>query len=153
MCIPSPQTKSSNPINPATAPSKSPATFLPTVPDFGAAVLLALGAGADDDELEVAEEEELDEAAAELEVVEVVAVAEVVEVTKPCDVEVTLAMIGVGVTREVVSTMIPFGTEAVEAKATVAAETAPSAAEDAPAPAAEAASDAEASELWTAADA
>ncbi len=109
-----------------------------------------LGAEADDDELEDAEVEELDEAAAEL---EVVAVVEVVEVAKPCDREATLAMMGVGVTREVVSVMIAFGTEAVEAKATVAAETAPLAAEDAPAPAVEAASDADASELWTAAEA
>lgn len=122
-------------------------------PDFGAAVLLVLGAGAVVDESEGAGVEELDEAVAALEVVEVVSVVEVVEVTIPCDTEVTLAMIGVGVTKEVVSVMIAFGTEAVEAKPSVAAETAPLAAEDAPAPAAEAASEAVASALWTAAEA
>ena len=145
-----PQTKSSNPSNPATAPNRFPAIFLPTAPDFGAAVLLVLGPEADDDELEDAGAEELDEAAAEF---EVAAVVEVVEVANPCDREVALAMIGFGVTRDVVSVRITFGTEAVEAKVTVAAETGPSAAEDAPAPAVEAASDADASELWIAAEA
>ena len=139
------QTKSSNPTDPATIPSRFPATFPATAADFGAAVLLVLGAGAVDDELEDAEEEELEEAAPELGAVEVVSVVEVVEVTMPTEAEVTLAMMGVGVVNDVVSVKIAFGTEAVEAKPSVAAETAPWAAEDAPALALEA--------LWTAAEA
>lgn len=150
---PSPQIKSNNTTDPATAPSKLPATFLPIAPDFGAAVLLVLGAGAVDDELEDAGAEELEGAATELEVVEVVSVVEVVEVTIPSDVEVTLAIIGVGVSKDVVSATITFGTEAVDANPSVAAEAAPLAAEDAPVPALEAASEAEASALWTAAEA
>lgn len=147
---PSPQTKSSSPANPAAAPSRFPATSLPTAPDFGAAVLLVLGAGAVDDELVDAGMEELEEAAAEPEVVEVVSVAEVVEVTIP---EVALAMIGVGLIKDVESVIITCGTEAVEAKPSVATETAPWAVEDAPTPALEAASEAVASALWTAAEA
>ncbi|CAF9935521.1 hypothetical protein IMSHALPRED_010256 [Imshaugia aleurites] len=139
------QTKSSNPTDPATIPSRFPATFPATAADFGAAVLLVLGAGAVDDELEDAEEEELEEAAPELEAVEVVSVVEVVKVTMPAEAEVALAMMGVGVVNDVVSVSIAFGTEAVEAKPSVAAETAPLAAEDAPALALDA--------LWTAAEA
>lgn len=107
-----------------------------------------LGAGAVVDELEEGGAEELEEAVAELDVVDVVSVVEIAEVTMPCDADVALAMIGVGVTKEVVSVMIAFGTEAVEAKPSVATGTAPLAAEDAPMPALEAAS-----ALWTAAEA
>lgn len=146
---PPPHITNSSPKTPATAPSSSPATFLPTAPDFGAAVLLVLGAGAVDDELEAGEAEELEEAAAELDAVDVVTVFEVVEVTTPPDADVTLAMVGVGVTKDVVSLKIAVGTEAVEAKPSVATETAPLAAENALAPADEA----EASALWTAAEA
>lgn len=116
-----------------------------------------LGAGAVDEledtaAEELEEEEEEEEAAAGLEVLEEVSVVDVVEVTRPSDAEVTLAMIGVGVvklgvTRDVESVMIAIGTEAVEAKPSVAAETAPLAAEDAPAPALEAAWEAAASAL------
>lgn len=149
---PSPQTTSSSPKNPATAPSRFPATFLPTAPDFGAAVLLVLGAGAVDELVSAAAEELEEEAADGLEVVEVVSVPEVVEVTIPSDAEVTLATIGVGVTKvgvtkDAVSVMIALGTEAVEAKPSVATEAAPLAAEDAPAPALEAAWEAVASAL------
>lgn len=139
---PSFQTKSKRPTNPATAPSRFPATLVSTAPDFGAAVLLVLGAGVVDDELEDAGVEDELEAAVELEVVEVVSVVEVVEVTKPVGAEVTLAVIGVG--EDVVSAMIAFGTEAVDAKPSVATETGVSPAE--------AAEDA-ASALWTAAEA
>ena len=135
-----PQTKNSSPTNPATTPSRFPAAFPPTAADFGAAVLLALGAGRVDDELEDAGAEEL-EAGAELDVVEVVSVVEVVEVTMPIGVEVALAVMGVGGVKDAVSVIIALGTEAVEAKASVATETAPLAAEDA------------ASALWTAAEA
>ena len=112
-----------------------------------------LGAGAVDDELEEGGAEELEERAAELDVVDVIPAVEVVEVTIPADADATLAMIGVGVSREVVSVMIALGTEAVEAKPSVATETAPLAAEDAPAPALEADAEAVASALWTAAEA
>lgn len=142
---PSPYITNSSPTIAATVPSRFPATILRTAPDFGAAVLLGLGAGVVDDELEEGEAEELEDAAAELDVVDVV---EVVEVTIPPDEDVPLAMIGVGVTKDVVSVMIAFGTEAVEAKPSVATETAPLAAEDEPATALEAAS-----ALWTAAEA
>ena len=145
----SPHTDSSKPVNPAAAPSRHPATFRPTAPDFGAAVLLALGAGVVDDELDGVGLEELEEAGAELEVVEVV---EVVEVTKPFMAEVRLA-VGEGAEKDDVSAMIALGTEAVEAKLSVAAEIAPLAAEDAPTAAFEAAVEAVASTLWTAAEA
>lgn len=149
----SPQRNSRSPTKPATAPSRSPATSLPTAPDFGAAVLLVLGAGVVENELEDTGVEELEETTAELEVVEVVSVVEVVEVTIPSEAEVTLAVIGVGVSKDDVSVVIAFGTEAVEAKPSVATETALLAAEDAPAPALEAASEAVASALWIAAEA
>ena len=113
-------------------------------------MLLALGAGVVEDELEDAGAEELEEAAAELnvfEVVKVVSVVEVVEVTTPPDAEVTLAITPVGVSKDDVSVMIAVGTEAVEAKPSVAAKTAPLAAEDAPATALEAASEAVAAAL------
>lgn len=111
-----------------------------------------LGAGAVDELVSAAAEELEEEAADGLEVVEVVSVLEVVEVTIPSDAEVTLATIGVGVTKvgvtkDVVSVMIALGTEAVEAKPSVATEAAPLAAEDAPAPALEAAWEAVASAL------
>ncbi len=141
-----PQINSNSPTTPATPPSNLPATLFPTAPDCGAAVLLALGAAVVDDELEDAAAEELDEAAAELKVVDVVPVVEVVEVTSPAAVEVA-------VRKGVVSVMIAVGTEAVDAKPSVAALTAPLAVEDALAPALEAASEAVASALWTAADA
>lgn len=148
-----PQTTKNSPKTPTTAPSRFPVIFLPLAPDFGAAVLLVLGAGAVDDELEEGGAEELEERAAELDVVDVIPAVEVVEVTIPADADATLAMIGVGVSREVVSVMIALGTEAVEAKPSVATETAPLAAEDAPAPALEADAEAVASALWTAAEA
>ena len=144
------QTKSSSPTIPATAPSRVPTARLLTAPDFGAAVLLVLGAG--DDELEDVGVEELDETAAEAEEVDVVSVVEVVEVTNPPDVLVAPAMTG-GVGEDVVSLVISFGTEAVEAKGSVAAETGPLAAEDALRTALEAASEAVDSALWTAAEA
>lgn len=81
-----------------------------------------------------------------------VPVVEVVEVTSPPDVLVALAMTG-GVGEDVVSLVISFGTEAVEAKCSVAAETGPLAAEDALRTALEAASEAVDSALWTAAEA
>ena len=144
------QTQSSSPTEPTTAPSKLPATSLPTAPDLGAAVLLALGAGVVvDDELEDAGVEEL-EAAAELVVVKVVLVpaVESVEVTIPSDVEVTLVVTGVGVvSKEEVSVRIAVGTEAVEVKGSVATETAVRAVEDGLAPALEAVSEAVASVL------
>ena len=148
-------TKSSSPTNPATPPSNVPPARLLTAPDFGAAVLLVLGAGAVDDELEDVGVEELEERAAEAEDVDVdvVEVVEVVEVTIPPDVMVALVMIGGGVGEDVVSLVISFGTEAVDTNASVAAETAPLAAEDAPTAALEAATEAVDSALWTAAEA
>ena len=105
-------------------------------------MLLALGAGVVDEELEDAGAEELEEAAAELNVFEVVKVVSVVEVTAPPDAEVTLVVTPVGASKDDVSVMIAVGTEAVEAKLSVAAKTAPLAAEEAPATALEAASEA-----------
>ena len=147
------QTKSSSPTNPATAPSKVPPARLLTAPDFGAAVLLALGAGAVDDELEDVGVGEVEETAAEPEDVEVVSVVEVVEVTNPPDVMVALVRTGGGVGEDVVSLVISFGTEAVDTNGSVAAETGPLAAEDAPRAALEAAAEAVDSALWTAAEA
>lgn len=143
------QMKTSSPQIPAAAPSKFPATFLPAAPAFGAAVLLALGAGVvvDDDELEDGGAEELEEeeeeAAAELEVIEVVRVvseAEDIEVAI-ASVAVTLVVIAVGVSKDV-SVKITVGTEAVDAKLSVAAKTAPLVVEDALAAALEEASEA-----------
>ena len=148
------QTKSNSPTDPATPPSNVPTARLLTAPDFGAAVLLALGAGADDDELEDGGAEELEEEAAELADVEVVSVVEVVEVTMPPEGVVALVMTATGgVGEDVVSLVISFGTEAVETNGSVAAETAPLAAEDAPRTALEAAAEAVDSALWTAAEA
>ena len=143
------QTQSSSPTEPTTAPSKLRATFLPAAPDLGAAVLLALGAGVVDDELEDSGAEEL-EGAAEIDVVRVVlgVGAGVVEVSIPSDVvEVTLVVTGVGVCKEEESVRIAVGTEAVEVKGSVATRTALAAVEDAFAPALEAAAEAVASAL------
>lgn len=142
------QMKTSSPQIPAAAPSMFPATFLPAAPAFGAAVLLALGAEVvvDDDELEDGGAEELEEeeeAAAELEVIEVVRVvseAEDIEVAI-ASVAVTLVVIAVGVSKDV-SVKITVGTEAVDAKLSVAAKTAPLVVEDALAAALEDASEA-----------
>ena len=84
---------------------------------------------------------------------DVASVVEVVEVTIPPDSVVALAMKGRGVGEDVVSLVISFGTEAVDAKGSVTAETAPLAAEDARRTALEAASEAVDSALWTAAEA
>ena len=154
LTCPSPQTQSSSPTEPTTAPNKYRATSLPTAPDLGAAVLLALGAGVDDDELEDGGAEEL-EGAAEVDVVKVVlgvGVA-VVEVSMPSDVvEVMLVVTGAGVCKEEESVRMAVGTEAVEVKGSVATKTALAAVEDAVAPALEAASEAVASALWTASE-
>ena len=143
------QTQSSSPTEPTTAPSKLRATFLPTAPDLGAAVLLALGAGVVDDELEDSGADEL-EGAAEIDVVRVVlgVGVGVVEVSILSDVvEVTLVVMGVGVCKEEESVRIAVGTEAVEVKGSVATRTALAAVEDALAPALEAAAEAVASAL------
>lgn len=149
LTCPSPQTQSSSPTEPTTAPNKLRATSLPTAPDLGAAVLLALGAGVDDDELEDGGAEEL-EGAAEVDVVKVVlgvGVA-VVEVSMPSDVvEVMLVVTGAGVCKEEESVRMAVGTEAVEVKGSVATKTALAAVEDVLAPALEAASEAVASAL------
>lgn len=143
---PPPQTNSNSPKSPATAPIERPATTLPTAPDVGAAVLLVLGAGLVDDELEGDGKGELEEeAAAELGVLGVV---EVVEVTRPSDVEVTLTTAAVGAGKEAVSVMMAVGTEAVERKPSVATRAVLAAEETDTA-----ASEAVTSALWTAAEA
>ena len=149
---PSLQTKKSSPTNPADTPSRLHATPS-TAPDFGALVLLALGAGVVDDELEDAGAEELEDAAAEDEILEAAPALDDAEVTKPPDADTVLVTIGLGVSKELVSVVIAFGTEAVDAKLSVATKTAPLEADDAPAPAEEAASEDVASTLWTAAEA
>ena len=120
------QAKSSSPTNPARAPRRFPLIFLPTAPDLGAAVLLELGAGVEDDELDESGAEELDEeeAGAELAVVvEDPGLATVVVTKTPDVVEVTLAIVAKGEGKEDESVRMTVGTEAVEAKLSVAAET------------------------------
>ena len=152
-------TKTSSPQPPTAAPSKFPATFLPRAPDLGAAVLLALGAGVDDERLEeVGKGEVEEEAAAELgegDVAKVVPVAEAVVVAAASAVEVTtlVVAVAVGVGKDDESVRIAVGTEAVDAKPSVDASTALLLAEDAPAAALDAASEAVVSPLWTAAEA
>ena len=93
---------------------------------MGAAVLLELGAGVEDDELDESGAEELDEeeAGAELAVVvEDPGLATVVVTKTPDVVEVTLAIVAKGEGKEDESVRMTVGTEAVEAKLSVAAET------------------------------
>ena len=71
----------------------------------------------------------------------------VIEVTIPPEVEVTLAVTTVGVSKDDVSVIIAVGTEAVEAKPSVVAKIARLLAEDAPATAREEAEEAVASAL------
>ena len=89
-------------------------------------MLVELGAGAVDDELEDTGAEELDEevVAAPASVDEVAAL-ETVEVTRPPDVEMRLAMVEIGVGKDDESVRMTVGTEAVEAKLAVATETGP----------------------------
>ena len=137
------QIKTSSPQTPAAAPIKVPATFLPTAPDRGAAVLLALGAGVvdDDDEVEgVGNGEVEEEAAAEVEVARVLGPPEV-------EVEVEVTVVAVGARKEDVSVTIAVGTEAVDTKPSVDAKIAPLAADDTSVPALEAAVEAVAMEL------
>lgn len=82
----------------------------------------------------------------------VVSEGEDIEVAIASEVEVTLVVIGVGVSKDV-SVNITVGTEAVDAKLSVAAKTAPSGLEDALAAALEEASEAEAWALWAAEEA
>ena len=150
------QAKSSNPTNPAIAPTRFPLILLPTAPDLGAAVLLELGAGVVDDELDDTDAEELgaaEDAIAELAAVDEASALETVEVTRPPNVEVALATVAIGVGKEDESVRMTVGTEAVEAKLSVAAETAPWPADDTLAPPSDAAWEAVAAALWAAAEA